>query len=93
MATFTNSEGLVITHTNELLETILSQLNASNTYYTTGEHDVICIEIGSNIVLLLDHTYQIHINSVHTYTINEHTINYYILECILNGTSNEYDLQ
>ena len=44
MATFTNSEGLVISHTNKCLETILLQLNASNTYYTTGEHNIIFIK-------------------------------------------------
>lgn len=56
MTTFTNSEGLIISHTNELLETIVLQLNASNTYYTTGEHDIMFIETGSNKVLVLDHT-------------------------------------
>ena len=37
MTTFTNSEGLVITHTNACFETILLQLNSSNNYYTSGE--------------------------------------------------------
>ena len=41
MTTFTNSEGLIITHTNELSETTLLQLNSSNNYYTSGEHDII----------------------------------------------------
>ena len=52
MTTFTNPEGLAITHTNEFLETILLQLSSSNNYYTSGEHDIICIEIGSNKILL-----------------------------------------
>ena len=42
MTTFTtNSEGLVITHTDGLLETVLLQLSSSNNYYTSGEHDTI----------------------------------------------------
>ena len=41
MTPCTHSERLVITHTNEFLETILLQLNSSNTYYTSGEHDSI----------------------------------------------------
>ena len=48
MTTLKNSEGLVINYTNELLETILLQLNASNTCYTTGDNYIICIKIGSN---------------------------------------------
>ena len=72
MATLTNSEGLVITHTNEFLETRLLQLNASNTYYTAGDnHNIyiyiyiymyiyiyiyIYIKIGSNKLLMLYHT-------------------------------------
>ena len=64
MTTFTNSEGLVITHTNGLLTSMLLQLNSSNTYYTSGEHAIIymCIyiyiylKIGSNKVLLSYYT-------------------------------------
>ena len=41
MTTLTNSEGLVITHTNDFLGTTLLQLNPSNNYYTSGEHDII----------------------------------------------------
>ena len=44
MTNFTNSEGLVITYTNELLETILLQLNSRNNYYTSGEIDIIFIK-------------------------------------------------
>ena len=44
----TNSEGLMITYANELLETILSQLNSSSNYYTSGDHGIIFIEIGSS---------------------------------------------
>ena len=32
MTTFTNSEGFVITHTNEFLEAILLHLNSSNIF-------------------------------------------------------------
>ena len=62
MTAFTNSEGLVITHTNECLETILLQLNSSNNFYTSGEHDNILIKIGSNRLLLLGCTYFINRN-------------------------------
>ena len=61
MTTLTNSEGKVLTYTNEFIETILLQLNSSNNYYTTGDNDVLSIKIGSNKVLVLDYTY--HINS------------------------------
>ena len=58
----TNSEGLVLTYTNELIETILLQLNSSNNYYTTGDDDVLFIKIGSNKVLVLGYTYDINRN-------------------------------
>ena len=48
MTIFTNSEGRVLTYTNAFSETSLLQLNASNKYYTTGEHNILCIKIGSN---------------------------------------------
>ena len=54
MTTFTNSEAKLSTYTNELLETILLQLKSSNNYYTSGEHDIIFIQIGSNKLLILD---------------------------------------
>ena len=93
MTTLTNSEGKALTCTNELIETILLQLNPSNNYYTTGDDDIISIKIGSTKVLLLDYTYHINRNVFQNYTINENTINAYGLEFILNNTSNEYTLQ
>ena len=36
MATLTNSEGKVLTYTNEFIETILLQLNSSNNYHNWG---------------------------------------------------------
>ena len=59
MTTLTNSEGKILNYTNEVIETILLQLNSSNNYYTTGDDDVIFIKIGSTKVLLLDYTYHI----------------------------------
>ena len=56
MTTLTNSEGKVLTYTDEFIETILLQLNSSNTYYTSGDDDIIFIKIGSTKVLLLDYT-------------------------------------
>ena len=53
MTTLTNSEGKILNYTNELIETILLQLDSSNNYYTTGDDDVILIKIGSTKVLLL----------------------------------------
>ena len=55
MTTLTNSECKTLTYTNESIETILPQLNSSNNYYTTGDDDIIFIEIGSNRVSLLDY--------------------------------------
>ena len=80
MTTLTNSEGRVLTYTNEHLDTMLLQLNTSSNYYTTGEHNIICINIDYNKLLLLDHTYYINRNIVHNYTINENAINNYDLE-------------
>ena len=60
MTSLTDSEGKVLTYTNECIETILLQLNSSNNYYTNGDDNVIFITIGSNKVLLLDYT--CHIN-------------------------------
>ena len=62
MTTLINSEGLVITYTNECLETILLQLNSSSNYYTPGEHDIIFIKIGCNKILFLYCTYFINRN-------------------------------
>ena len=61
MTALTNSEGEVLTYTNELIETIPLQLNSSNNFYTTGDDDTIFIKIGSTKVLLLDYTYHIRI--------------------------------
>ena len=77
MTTLTNSEGKLLTYTNELLETVLLQLNSSNNYYTSGENDIIFIKIGSNKILVLDYTYCINRNMFQNYTINEHIINNY----------------
>jgi hypothetical protein len=93
MTTLTNSEGKVLTYTNEFIETILLQLNSSNNYYTTGDDDVIFIKIGSTKVLLLDYTYHINRTIFQNYSINENTINDYDLEFVLKNTSNEYTLQ
>ena len=71
MTTFSNSEGSVITHTNGFLETILLTLISSNSYYTSGENDIILTKIGSNKMLLLDYTYYINRNILQNYTINE----------------------
>ena len=56
MTTLTNSEGKLLTYTNEFIETILSQLHSSNNYYTTGVDDILFIKMGSNKVLILDQT-------------------------------------
>ena len=77
MTTLTNSEGKVLTYTNELIETILLQLNSSNNYYTTGDDDIIFIKIGSTKVLLLDYTYHINRTIFQNYNINENLINNY----------------
>ena len=79
MTTFTNSEGKLLTCTNDCLETVILQLNSSNDYYTSGEHDIIFIKIGSNKILILDYTYHINRKVFQTYTINEHIINNYDL--------------
>ena len=45
MTTPTNSEGKVLNYTNELIETIILQLNPSNNYHTTGDSNIIYIYI------------------------------------------------
>ena len=62
MTTLTNSEGKVLTYTNEFIETILLQLNSSNIFYATGDNDVLFIKIGYNKVLILEYTYHINRN-------------------------------
>ena len=93
MTTLTNSEGKVLSYTNEFIKTQLLQLTSSNNYYTSGDDDILFIKIGSNKVLILDYTYHINRNIFQNYTINENSLNNYDLEFILNNTSNEYDLQ
>ena len=93
MTTLTNSEGKVLTYTNEFIETILLQLNSSNNYYTAGDDDILFIKIGSNKVLILDYTYHINRNIFQNYTLNKSSLNPFGLEFILNNTSNEYTTQ
>ena len=62
MTTLTNSEGNLITYTNELIEAILLQLNSSSNYYTTGDNEIIFIKIGYTKLLILDYTYHINRN-------------------------------
>ena len=70
MTTLTNSQGKVVTYTNELIEKSLLQLNSSNNYYTTGDDDIPFIKIGSNKVLVLDYTYHINRTIFQNSTIN-----------------------
>ena len=73
---------VVITYTNEFIETIILQLNSSNNDYTPGDHDIIFIKIGSTKVLLLDYAYHIHRTIFQNYTINENTVNDYNVELV-----------
>ena len=57
--TLTNSDGKVLTYTNEFIETILLQLDSNNNYYSSGDDDIEFIKIGSNKILTLDYTYHI----------------------------------
>ena len=75
MTTLTNSQGKILNYTNELIETILLQLNSSNNYYTTGDDDIIFIKIGSTKVLLLDYTYHINRIIFQNYNINGNLVN------------------
>ena len=75
MTTLTNSEGKVLTYTNEPIETILLQLKSSNNYYTTGDDDILFIKIGFIKVLILDYTYHINRTIFQNYIINENIIN------------------
>ena len=93
MTTLTNSEGKVLTYTNEFIETILLQLSSSHIYHTTGDDNTLFIKMGSKKALLLEDTYHIKRTVFQNFTINENTINDYNLEFILNTTSNEYTLQ
>ena len=93
MTTLTNSEGKLLTYTNEFIETIILQLNSSNNYYASRDDDIIFIKIRYNKVLILDYTYHINKDIFQNHTINENVLNNYDLEFILNNTSNEYDLQ
>ena len=79
MTTLTNSEGKVLTYTNEFIETILLQLNSSNNYYTTGDDDILFIKIGSNKVLILDYTYHTNRHIFQNYTINDNLVSNYDL--------------
>ena len=93
MTILTNSQGKILNYTNELIETILLQLNPSNNYYTTGDDDIIFVKIGSAKALLLDYTFRINRTIFQNDYINENLVNNYGLEFILNNTSNEYTLQ
>ena len=79
MTTFTNSEGKLLTYTNGCLEIVLLQLNSSSNYYTSGEHDIIFIKIGSSKTLILYYTCHINRNNLQKYTLNAHIINNYDL--------------
>ena len=76
MTTHTNSEGKVLTYTDEFIETTLLQLNSSNNYYTSGGDDVLFIKIGSTKVFL-DYTYHVNRTIFQNYNINENLLNNY----------------
>ena len=69
LTTLTNSEGKVLTYTNELIERILLQVNSSNNYYTAGDDDILFIKIGSSKVLVSDYTYHVNRKLFQNYTI------------------------
>ena len=75
MTTLTNSEGKVLTYTNEFIETILLHLNSSNNYYTSGDDDILFIKIGSNKVLVLDYFHHINRHIPQNYTIRKNSLN------------------
>ena len=77
MTTIRNPEGRDLSFTSVLFKPILLQLNASNKYYTTGEHNIIFSKTGSNNLLLLDFTHPVDRNVVQYYTIHDNTINSY----------------
>ena len=77
MTTLTNSEGKLLTYTNELTETILLQLNPSDNYYTPGDDDILFIKIGYYKVLVLDDTYHINRKIFQNHTISENSLNSY----------------
>ena len=77
MTTLTHSQGKVLTYTNELIETILLQLNPSNNYYTTGDDDIMSIKIGPTKVLVLDYTYHVNRTIFQNFNTNENLINKY----------------
>ena len=93
LTTLTNSEGKVLTYTNEVVEIFVLQLNPNNNYYTTGDDDILFIKTGSNKILTLYYTYHININIFQNYIINENLLNPCGLAFILNNTSNEYTTQ
>ena len=55
MTTSTNSEGKVLSYTNELIQKVMLRVSSSNNYYTPGDDDILFIKIGSNKVLVLDY--------------------------------------
>ena len=73
MTLLTNSEGKAINYTNELIETILSQLNSI--VITQLERMMCYLPRLVLIVLILDHTYHINRNTFHNYTMNEDLVN------------------
>ena len=91
--TLLNSEGYTHNYTNEQLELILVGLSSSNTYYTNGKNDIIFVKLDTSRLLLLDFTYHINRNIFQNYTIQHDSVKPYNLEFVLNGSSNEYDLQ
>ena len=77
MTTLTNSEGKVLTYTNQLIVTILLQLDSSNNYYTSGDDGILFIKIGSNKVLVLAYTYHMNSNIFQNCIINDNSLNTY----------------
>ena len=62
MTTSTNSEGKLLTYTNEFIETVLLQLNSSINHFASGGDDILFIKIGFNKMLILEYTYHINRN-------------------------------
>ena len=93
MTTLTNSEGKLLTYTNEFIGAVLLQLNSSNNYYTSGDDDILFIRIGSNKVLVLYYIYHKHRNIFQIIQKREFIKQLWFIIYLKNNTSNEYDLQ
>jgi len=84
---FTNSKGLTIQYTNNDLDLILTELTTHNTYYTSGNNDIIYIMLGSGYLLIIDSSSTVNRKLLQSYSFSASSLYPFQLKLTNNNTA------